>query len=198
MITIDFKVIWSRSNCSWSSSQVLSANNLWPLCLIITKPGSVESLASDLFWHLMTNVMVSYIIFVTLYTCIFAPDHTCFSNISCFLCVHSLIQIQYVYTFFFFKESFVFKILAWLWGDMKGNETYEINNIRIYCIHLWTSVARGSRSDPGVAARTLANIADVLGSRAGQRGGLRSGPAANKAWAKAFHLLEVCMSVRFH
>ncbi|XP_022341951.2 L-fucose kinase-like isoform X3 [Crassostrea virginica] len=52
------------------------------------------------------------------------------------------------------------------------------------------SVARGSRSDPGVAARTLANIADVLGSRAGQRGGLRSGPAANKAWAKAFHLLE--------
>uniref|UniRef100_A0A8W8K6I8 L-fucose kinase n=1 Tax=Magallana gigas TaxID=29159 RepID=A0A8W8K6I8_MAGGI len=52
------------------------------------------------------------------------------------------------------------------------------------------SVAKSSKGDPGVAARTLANIADVLGSKAGQKGGLRSGPAANKAWAKAFNLLE--------
>lgn len=52
-------------------------------------------------------------------------------------------------------------------------------------------MARSSKGDPGVAARTLANIADVLGSKAGQKGGLRSGPAANKAWAKAFNLLEV-------
>lgn len=56
---------------------------------------------------------------------------------------------------------------------------------------LLLSVARSSKGDPGVAARTLANIADVLGSKAGQKGGLRSGPAANKAWAKAFNLLEV-------
>lgn len=52
-------------------------------------------------------------------------------------------------------------------------------------------MAKTSQNDPGVAARTLANIADVLGSKAGLKGGLRSGPAANKAWAKAFNLLEV-------
>ncbi|XP_072135387.1 L-fucose kinase isoform X2 [Mobula birostris] len=45
-------------------------------------------------------------------------------------------------------------------------------------------------SDPGVAARTLACVADVLGCMAGGRGGLRSGPAANRAWSEAFQLLE--------
>ncbi|XP_062922682.1 L-fucose kinase [Mobula hypostoma] len=45
-------------------------------------------------------------------------------------------------------------------------------------------------SDPGVAARTLACVADVLGCMAGGRGGLRSGPAANQAWSEAFRLLE--------
>ncbi|XP_052231243.1 L-fucose kinase-like isoform X2 [Dreissena polymorpha] len=42
----------------------------------------------------------------------------------------------------------------------------------------------------GTAARTLANIADVLGCMAGPKGGLRSGPAANKDWARAFKFLE--------
>lgn len=45
--------------------------------------------------------------------------------------------------------------------------------------------------DPGIAARALANIADVLGSMAGSVGGLRSGPAANQSWRKAFNYLEV-------
>ncbi|CAH1780096.1 unnamed protein product [Owenia fusiformis] len=45
-------------------------------------------------------------------------------------------------------------------------------------------------SSAGVAARTLANIADVLGCMARNNGGLRSGPAANKSWGRAFHLLE--------
>ena len=44
----------------------------------------------------------------------------------------------------------------------------------------------------GTAARTLANMADVLGCLAGPQGGLRSGPAANRDWAQAFQLLEVC------
>ena len=44
---------------------------------------------------------------------------------------------------------------------------------------------------PGIAARTLANIADVLAARARGRGGLRSGPAGNRQWSKAFQLLEV-------
>jgi hypothetical protein len=45
----------------------------------------------------------------------------------------------------------------------------------------------------GVAARTLACIADVLGAMAGEKAGLRSGPAQNVAWKGAFQLLEVFM-----
>ncbi|XP_068115798.1 L-fucose kinase isoform X2 [Hyperolius riggenbachi] len=44
--------------------------------------------------------------------------------------------------------------------------------------------------DAGVAARALACVADVLGCMADGEGGLRSGPAANKAWAPAYLLLE--------
>ncbi|XP_062997600.1 L-fucose kinase isoform X2 [Elgaria multicarinata webbii] len=44
--------------------------------------------------------------------------------------------------------------------------------------------------DLGVAARTLACIADLLGCMAKGDGGLRSGPAANVAWASAFRHLE--------
>jgi len=43
----------------------------------------------------------------------------------------------------------------------------------------------------GIAARTLANIADVLGAMSRGCGGLRSGPACNKQWNFAFQLLEV-------
>lgn len=42
----------------------------------------------------------------------------------------------------------------------------------------------------GVAARCLSCIADVLVYMAGRRGGLRSGPAANRAWIRAYSLLE--------
>lgn len=44
---------------------------------------------------------------------------------------------------------------------------------------------------PGVAARALANVADVLGCMAGPQGGLRSGPSANIEWRNAYKLLEV-------
>ncbi|KAM8946017.1 L-fucose kinase [Pelodytes ibericus] len=43
---------------------------------------------------------------------------------------------------------------------------------------------------PGIAARALACIADLLGVMAWGEGGLRSGPAANKAWAASYQLLE--------
>ncbi|ELU00095.1 hypothetical protein CAPTEDRAFT_168292 [Capitella teleta] len=43
---------------------------------------------------------------------------------------------------------------------------------------------------PGIAARTMANIADVLGAMSRGTGGLRSGPAGNKQWTTAFALLE--------
>ena len=45
----------------------------------------------------------------------------------------------------------------------------------------------------GIAARTMANIADILGCMAGPKGGLRSGPAANTTWSQAFHYLEVSL-----
>ena len=52
-------------------------------------------------------------------------------------------------------------------------------------------VVASETSSPGIAARTLANVADMLGGMAGTRGGLRSGPAGNVKWKKAFALLEV-------
>lgn len=51
------------------------------------------------------------------------------------------------------------------------------------------SVAAGT-GDPGVAARALACVADVLGCWAEGRGGLRSGPAANPDWIRPFSYLE--------
>uniref|UniRef100_A0A8C2V248 L-fucose kinase n=1 Tax=Chinchilla lanigera TaxID=34839 RepID=A0A8C2V248_CHILA len=50
-------------------------------------------------------------------------------------------------------------------------------------------VAAGAR-DPGVAARALACVADVLGCMAEGQGGLRSGPAANPEWVRPFSYLE--------
>ncbi|KAM6430682.1 L-fucose kinase isoform 2-T2 [Liasis olivaceus] len=47
-----------------------------------------------------------------------------------------------------------------------------------------------SAGDLGVAARALACVADLLGCMAGGKGGLRSGPTANLAWAAAFQQLE--------
>ena len=42
-----------------------------------------------------------------------------------------------------------------------------------------------------MAARTLACIADILGDMAGERAGLRSGPARNESWMDAFQFLGV-------
>uniref|UniRef100_A0A672HET9 L-fucose kinase n=1 Tax=Salarias fasciatus TaxID=181472 RepID=A0A672HET9_SALFA len=55
-----------------------------------------------------------------------------------------------------------------------------------------TSDQQGAESgaELGVAARCLSCIADVLVCMAGGRGGLRSGPAANRAWSSAYALLE--------
>ncbi|XP_027948311.1 L-fucose kinase isoform X4 [Eumetopias jubatus] len=50
-------------------------------------------------------------------------------------------------------------------------------------------VAAGA-GDPGVAARALACVADVLGCMAEGQGGLRSGPAANPGWMRPFSYLE--------
>ncbi|KAM5263136.1 LOW QUALITY PROTEIN: L-fucose kinase [Ctenodactylus gundi] len=50
-------------------------------------------------------------------------------------------------------------------------------------------VAAGAK-DPGVAARALACVADVLGCMAEGQGGLRSGPAANPEWMRPFSYLE--------
>lgn len=74
---------------------------------------------------------------------------------------------------------------------LKAQNTFSINVTNLSMIIF--SVGEESCSDlqAGIAARTLANIADVLGCMAGPKGGLRSGPAANTVWSKAFKLLEV-------
>ena len=46
-------------------------------------------------------------------------------------------------------------------------------------------------NNPGITARALASIADVLGAMAQDRGGLRSGPALNQQWQPAFQHLQV-------
>ena len=48
----------------------------------------------------------------------------------------------------------------------------------------------GSNRRPDISARAFACIADVLGFMAGSKGGLRSGPAANKVWKNALQLLQ--------
>ena len=45
-------------------------------------------------------------------------------------------------------------------------------------------------TSPGIAARTLACIADALGCFAGGKGGLRSGPGRNSRFLPAFDHLE--------
>ncbi|XP_078400065.1 L-fucose kinase isoform X2 [Cetorhinus maximus] len=62
----------------------------------------------------------------------------------------------------------------------EGNEQQILNTLD----------AATATVDLGIAARTLACVADVLGCMAGGQGGLRSGPAANPAWIDAFQLLE--------
>ncbi|XP_053742256.1 L-fucose kinase isoform X2 [Synchiropus splendidus] len=51
-------------------------------------------------------------------------------------------------------------------------------------------VASQGAAEVGLAARCLSCIADMLVCMAAGRGGLRSGPAANKAWRSAYFLLE--------
>ena len=47
-----------------------------------------------------------------------------------------------------------------------------------------------------MAARTLACVADVLGVMAGERAGLRSGPARNESWMEAMKFLEVKLETK--
>uniref|UniRef100_A0A8D1TT35 L-fucose kinase n=1 Tax=Sus scrofa TaxID=9823 RepID=A0A8D1TT35_PIG len=55
---------------------------------------------------------------------------------------------------------------------------------------LMATLDQAGAGDPGVAARALACVADVLGCMAEGRGGLRSGPAANPEWVRPFSYLE--------
>lgn len=61
-------------------------------------------------------------------------------------------------------------------------------------VHECIPVGIASES-PGIAARTLASIAEVLGAMSRGEGGLRSGPASNLQWEPAFQLLEVYRSL---
>ncbi|KAH9499097.1 hypothetical protein Btru_006679 [Bulinus truncatus] len=100
---------------------------------------------------------------------------------------------------FSWKRKLFFKI-----GEQHLKQTLETQGHRGFCnLHNSASVegytesvlqlldrVASETSSPGIAARTLANIADMLGGMAGVQGGLRSGPAGNVAWKKAFTFLE--------
>lgn len=69
------------------------------------------------------------------------------------------------------------------------DESHVEETTNNYQLSSWFAVA-ASTKDLGIAARALACVADVLSCVAGRQGGLRSGPAANRAWTEAFSLLE--------
>ncbi|KAJ8249080.1 hypothetical protein GJAV_G00230970 [Gymnothorax javanicus] len=76
-------------------------------------------------------------------------------------------------------------------GFLPGIRAAVLGGQQEALLRMLDTVAAGSSEDLGIAARSLACIADVLGCMAGEgRGGLRSGPAANPAWGPAFALLE--------
>ena len=68
------------------------------------------------------------------------------------------------------------------------NAIISFHVIRV--LYVFFSVASSSRN-PGITARALANVSDMLGAMAHGEGGLRSGPALNKQWSHAFKHLEV-------
>ena len=81
--------------------------------------------------------------------------------------------------------------------DQQGAESSCIlPYLRAFALHGNTSILQTLDSvamdtpSPGVAARALACIADMLGMLAGDKGGLRSGPGRNQLWHQAFALLE--------
>lgn len=71
-------------------------------------------------------------------------------------------------------------------------------NPYLMALPCFRSTVASTTSSPGVAARTLACVADVLGAMAGERAGLRSGPARNESWMHAFDLLYVSALYYLH
>ena len=61
------------------------------------------------------------------------------------------------------------------------------NNSCLFCL---ITVIK-TTADASIMSRAFACIADVLGLKAENQGGLRSGPAANSLWNKGLTLLEV-------
>lgn len=59
-------------------------------------------------------------------------------------------------------------------------------------VNCFYSVAcRAKDEERAVLSRTLACIADIIGVKASNKGGLRSGPAANLSWQEGLELLKV-------
>ena len=93
----------------------------------------------------------------------------------------------------------IFIVLAFSFCNLLFCLIYSCSNyyyihLDSYCLCFIFSkfLVASSTSSPGVAARSLACVADVLGAMAGERAGLRSGPARNESWMDAFELLDVC------
>ena len=72
---------------------------------------------------------------------------------------------------------------------------FDVTEVVTGCPLLVFSCSVGCRAkneDRAVLSRTLACIADIIGVKANNKGGLRSGPAANLAWQEGLELLKVC------
>ena len=61
----------------------------------------------------------------------------------------------------------------------------------LMCHGTFSLSVAATANDPGVSARALAGIADVLAALAGDGTGLRSGPGGNKEWKEAYQQLQV-------
>ena len=69
---------------------------------------------------------------------------------------------------------------------------YTCMYVDVLCMCVCVCLAAEEVNDPLVICRVYACIADTLAFMA-KEGGIRGGPAANKAWRIAFTLLEVRM-----
>ena len=71
-----------------------------------------------------------------------------------------------------------------------------LQNIKVNVFsHFLTTTVIKNTNDASVMSRAFACIADVLGCKAENQGGLRSGPAANSLWKKGLTLLEVLCQI---
>jgi len=112
--------------------------------------------------------------------------------------LNDLLSMVDMSAIFAWNESIRFRIDTEMIRDVLINRRHQaLRSIYTRCAKLKNrkvfdildSIALSS-IDPDIAARSLAQIADVLAAFAGRGGGLRSGPARNTKWSSALSMLS--------